>query len=121
MDMKTRIIFNEIEPKYFATMFGFILALPSKGIKIEKIEFPEILSSENFEFSDELNLKSKMGTLTWEDMSNSLKNPVSMTITCQNNVNLNDLEHIRKLCDCNIEERLEENKIIFWPKNREAL
>jgi len=119
--MKTKIIFDEIEPKYFPTVLGFILALPSKNINIEKIEFPRTLSKDNFEYSDEINIKSKNGTLTWNDMSNSLKSPIPVTITCQNKVNVKDLEHIRNLCDYQIEERLEENKVIFWSKNREEL
>ncbi len=119
--MKTKIIFDEIEPKCFATILGFILALPSKNINIEKIEFPRMLSKDNFEYSDEIALKSKNGTLTWSDMGNSLKSSIPVTITCQDKVNVKDLEHIRNLCDYQIEERLEENKIIFWPKNREVL
>lgn len=119
--MKTKIIFDEIEPKYFATIMEFILALPSKNINIEKIEFPRTLSKDNFKYSDEIALKSKNGTLTWSDMSNSIKSSIPVTITCQNKVNVKDLEHIRKLSDYQIEERLEENKVIFWPKNREKL
>ncbi|NPV50815.1 MAG: hypothetical protein HPY60_06415 [Candidatus Methanofastidiosum sp.] len=119
--MKTKIIINEIEPKYFVDTLKYILSLPVKGVKLEKIEFPQSLSNENFEVSEELKIKAKMENVTWEDISNSLKDNISIMITSQNRIKVNDLEYIRKLCDYEIEERIEENKIIFWPKDREIL